>query len=92
MPKNTRKNRRPSKPNVFVQSQRPEDNDASDNETVTADSAQSAPRTRARVQRTTARASVRSEIYTRSLSAELKKMGTLSGVVVVALIVLTFAL
>jgi hypothetical protein len=35
---------------------------------------------------------VRSEIYTRSLSAELKKIGALSGAVVLVLVVLTFAL
>ncbi len=89
MPKTNRKNRRPSKPNVFVQSNRRDTVDDSDQETPSEDAA---PRTRARVQRTTQRASVRSEIYTRSLTAELKKMGALSGVVVVALIVLTFAL
>lgn len=92
MPKNTRKNRRPSKPNVFVQSQRPENNDSVGNTDSASPEGSSAPQARARVQRTTQRASVRSEIYTRSLSAELKKMGTLSGVVVVALVVLTFAL
>jgi len=93
MPKNTRKNRRPSRPNVFVQSNRPDNNNDSVGGSVS-DSSQdnSAPRARARVQRTTQRASARSEIYTRSLSAELKKMGTLSGVIVVALAVLTFAL
>jgi hypothetical protein len=94
MPKNTRKNRRTTKPNVFVQSQQPAD-DYSDDEEQTAeasDSTTSAPRTKARVQRTTQRASVRSEIYTRSLPAELKKMGALSGIVVVVLVVLTVAL
>jgi hypothetical protein len=92
MPKNTRKNRRTSTPNVFVQSNRPNDDNDSAPAVSSSDSAQEAPQARARVQRTTQRASVRSEIYTRSLSAELKKMGALSGVVVVALVVLTFAL
>ena len=91
MPKNTRKNRRTAKPNVFVQSQRAED-DNSDDEVVTSSGSDSTPKPRARVQRTTQRASIRSEIYTRSLSSELKKMGALSSVIVVALVVLTFAL
>mgnify|MGYP004000169163 CR=1 FL=1 len=99
MPKNTRKsgtrkNRRTSQPNVFVQSQAPEDS-VDDGEELTPESAvstQSATRVKARVERGTRIASVRSEIYTRSLSAELRKMGALAGAVVVALAVLTFAL
>ncbi|MBP38719.1 MAG: hypothetical protein QF676_09260 [Dehalococcoidia bacterium] len=91
MPKNSRKNRRTSKPNVFVQSRKPaDDNDAQT--AVVSSSADATPRTRARVERTTQRASVRSEIYTRSLSAEIKKMGALTGLLVIALVVLTFAL
>jgi hypothetical protein len=92
MPKNTRKNRRASTPNVFVQSNRPNDDNESTPPAPSSDGNEAAPQARARVQRTTQRASVRSEIYTRSLSAELKKMGALSGMVVVALVVLTFAL
>jgi hypothetical protein len=92
MPKSNRKNRRTSKPNVFVQSKRLSDSGASGADVQSSASEEAAPRTRVRVQRTTQRASARSEIYTRSLSAELKKMGALSGMVVVALIVLTFAL
>jgi hypothetical protein len=38
------------------------------------------------------RASARSQIYTRSLSAEIKKMGVLSGAVAIVLVVLTFTL
>ena len=99
MPKNTRntgtrKNRRVRKPNVFVQSQSPQDDDESTQ--VEADSPPSrsaASRPRARgVERTTQRAAVRSEIYTRSLSSELRKIGALSAMVVVALLVLTFTL
>ncbi|HIF71405.1 MAG TPA: hypothetical protein EYQ61_02410 [Dehalococcoidia bacterium] len=98
MPKNTRKsgtrkNRRTSTSNVFVQSETPQDDDSDieqDAETSTAVS--SAPRVRARVQRTTTRASARSEIYTRSLTGEIKKMGILSGAIAVVLVVLTFAL
>jgi hypothetical protein len=94
MPKNTRKNRRTTTPNVFVQSNRPDDDNNSDASAPESDASasDSAPKARARVQRTTQRASVRSEIYTRSLSAELKKMGALSSVVVIVLVVLTFAL
>ena len=47
---------------------------------------------RARVERTTRIAGARSEIFTRSLTAELKKLGTLAGVIVVALVILTFAI
>jgi|TARA_B100000809_G_C15121424_1_gene524426 hypothetical protein len=47
---------------------------------------------RARVERTTRIAGARSEIFTRSLPAELKKLGTLAGVIVVALVILTFAI
>jgi hypothetical protein len=97
MPKNTRnsgtrKNRRASQPNVFVQSTKTEDTDVDiqNDDSTAVESA--APRTRARVERTTRRASVRSEIYTRSLSGELKKMGALSGAIAVVLVVLTFAL
>lgn len=99
MPKNTRKsgtrkNRRTSTPNVFVQSETPED-DGSDDEqdsAVTSTATTSEPRVRARVQRATTRASARSQIYTRSLSAEIKKMGVLSGAVAIVLVVLTFTL
>ena len=92
MPKNTRKNRRTTKPNVFVQSEQPEA--TSDAETAVSESSPlaSPTRVRARVQQTSQRASVRSEIYTRSLSAELKKMGALSSAIVLVLVVLTFTL
>ena len=92
MPKNTRKNRRAAKPNVFVQSEQPEDAGDGSALAVESSSSEGAPRVRARVQRTSQRASVRSEIYTRSLSAELKKMGALSGAIVLVLVVLTFTL
>ena len=99
MPKNprksgTRKNRRTTQPNVFVQSESTPSDDVIDEGTSsdTATSGSSAPRVRARVERTTRRASVRSEIYTRSLPRELKKMGALSGLIVIALVVLTIAL
>ncbi len=100
MPKNTSKSgsskkRRTSQPNVFVQAQAPEESiEDDDDEQISESTASttSAPRVKARVERTTRRASVRSEIYTRSLSAELKKMGALAGAVVIALAVLTFAL
>lgn len=92
MPKNTRKNRRSAKPNVFVQSEQTEDAGDVGPDEAESSSSTDVPRVRARVQRTSQRASVRSEIYTRSLSAELKKMGALSGVVILVLVVLTFAL
>ncbi len=94
MPKKTRKNRRVSKPNVFVQASHSQESDDNDDThaAVTSSSTDSAPRTRASVRRTTQRASARAEIYTRSLSAEIKKMGALAGVLVITLVVLTFTL
>ena len=53
---------------------------------------ESVPRMRARVERTTRIAGARSEIYTRSLPAELKKLGVLAGVIAIALTVLTFTI
>ena len=99
MPKNTRnsgtrKNRRSSQPNVFVQSTAPNDSidDGEEQISESAVSQQSAPKVKARVERSTRRAGVRSEIYTRSLSAELRKMGALSVAVALVLAILTFAL
>ena len=104
MPKNirkprARKNRRTSRPNVFAQSQpvprEDQDDQAAATTTSTTTAAaveESAPRMRARVERTTRIAGARSEIYTRSLPAELKKLGALAGVIVIALTVLTFTI
>ena len=92
MPKNTRKNRRYAKPNVFVQSNQPDDADDIGSEESESSSSVEGARVRARVQRTLFRATASTEIYTRSLSAELKKMGALSGAVILVLVVLTFAL
>lgn len=86
----TRKNRRSSRPNIFIQSDRP-DASISSSETESS-SSQEAPRVRASVQRTNQRASVRSEVFTRSIGAELRKLGALTGVIVVALVVLTVVL
>ena len=94
MPKITRKfgprkNRKTSRPNVFAQSQPTRRPEGDAQAAVTTSTAEAGPRLRARVERTTRIAGARSEIYTRSLPAELKKMGVLAGVIVVALIVLT---
>lgn len=89
-----RKTRKTSKPNVFAQSQptpRAVD-DAQVAVTTSTSSSAAAPRTRARVERTTRIAGARSEIYTRSMPAELRKLGALAGVIVVVLAVLTFTL
>ena len=97
MPKFTRKtgarkNRRTTRPNVFAQTQpTPRSRDDSEVEDV-AESPVGETRVRARVARTSRIAGARSEIFTRSLPAELKKLGTLAGVIVVALIVLTFTI
>ena len=88
----SRKNRRASTPNVFAQHRNAEDEDksAQDTSATTADIA--APRTRGRVERATRSAGVRSEIYTRSQSAELKKLAGLTFGIIIILSVLTFVL
>ncbi len=98
MPKITRKsgarkNRRTARPNVFAQTQptlRKEDDDQVAETTSTV--AVAAPRTRARVERSARIAGARSEIFTRSMPAELRKLGALAGVIAVVLIVLTFTI
>jgi hypothetical protein len=97
MPKNnrkskSRKNRRSSTPNVFVQNRNIEDDDKSTQNTPSATPDSAAPRTGIRLERATRSASVRSEIYTRSQSAELKKLGVLTLGIIVILSVLTFVL
>lgn len=99
MPKITRKtgarkNRRTTTPNVFAQTQptRPSRDDSESEVEDVAESPVGETRVRARVARTSRIAGARSEIFTRSLPAELKKLGTLAGVIVVALIVLTFTI
>ena len=96
MPKNNRKSksrktRRSSTPNVFVQNRNTDDDKRTQNNPATA--LDTVPtRTSGRVERATRNASVRSEIYTRSQSAELKKLGILSLGIIVTLSVLTFVL
>ena len=97
MPKNnqkpkSRKNRRASTPNVFVQNRNVEDQDQSAQDTSATSTDITMPRTRARVERATRSASVRSEIYTRSQSAELKKLAGLTFGIIIVLSVLTFVL
>ena len=96
MPKNNRKSksrktRRSSTPNVFVQNRNTaDDKRTQNNPAATSDTGPA--RTSGRVERATRNASVRSEIYTRSQSAELKKLGILSLGIIVTLSVLTFVL
>ena len=99
MPKNnqkpkSRKNRRASTPNVFVQNRnvKDEDQSAQDTSATTTDITTPRARTRVRVERATRSASVRSEIYTRSQSAELKKLAGLTFGIIIVLSVLTFVL
>ncbi len=98
MPKITRKtggrkNRKTSRPNVYAQSQpTPRTEDNAEVAVTTATTTEAGPRMRARVERTTRIAGARSEIYTRSLPAELRKLGALAGIIVVVLIVLTFTI
>ena len=96
MPKNNRKSksrktRRSSTPNVFVQTPKTDDDKRTQN-TPAATSDTGPARTSGRVERATRNASVRSEIYTRSQSAELKKLGILSLGIIVTLSELTFVL
>ena len=97
MPKNnqkpkSRKNRRASTPNVFVQNRNVEDEDQSGQDTSATTTDITTPRTRVRVERAIKSASVRSEIYTRSQSAELKKLAGLTFGIIIVLSVLTFVL
>ena len=97
MPKNnrkpkSRKNRRSSTPNVFAQNRNTEEDDKSTQNTPNSIPDSATPRTGVRVERATRSASVRSEIYTRSQSAELKKLGVLTLGIIVILSVLTFVL
>ena len=97
MPKNnqkpkSRKNRRASTPNVFVQNRNVEDEDQSAQDTSATTTDITTPRTRVRVERATRSSSVRSEIYTRSQSAELKKLAGLTFGIIIVLSVLTFVL
>ena len=96
MPKNNRKSksrktRRSRTPNVFVQNLNTDDDKRTQNNPGTTLDTVPA-RTSGRVERATRNASVRSEIYTRSQSAELKKLGILSLGIIVILSVLTFVL
>ena len=96
MPKNNRKSksrktRRSSTPNVFVQNRNTDDDKRTQNSPATR-SVTAGTRTSGRVERATRNASVRAEIYTRSQSAELKKLGILSLGIIVTLSVLTFVL
>ena len=88
----SRKNRRTKRPNVFAQSQPIERGETETQTAVTTASAEHTPRTTARVDRTTRRAGARSEIYTRSLPAELRKIGVLTTFIAATLIVLSFVL
>ncbi len=103
MPKRTKKNpRRDRRPNVFVQSERPaqvlQDDPESNNGEQAAQAVAPAPaisavpdanrtRSTSRAQRRT-----RSEVYARSFPREIRKMGVLTGGMVIALVVLSFVL
>lgn len=94
------------RPNVFVQEATPRGRDEIDEEApidadaVADDSSGSASAAavstgrlrRLRAQRAARQARVRSEVFTRSISKELRKLGVLSGGVVVILVVLSFVL
>ena len=88
----SRKKRRTKRPNVFAQSQPMERGETETQTAVTIESTENIPRAKARVDRTTRRAGARSEIYTRSLPAELRKIGVLTACIAVTLIVLSFVL
>jgi hypothetical protein len=88
----SRKNRRTKRPNVFTQSQPIEHGETETQVAVTTASTENTPRAKAHVDRTTRRAGARSEIYTRSLPAELRKIGVLTAFIAVTLTVLSFVL
>ena len=97
-----RRRRSDRKTNVFVQSSSPEgrdevvEDDIVDEEEAPESGSTNAVATsrgrRMRAQRNARQARVRSEVFTRSISKELRKLGVLSGVIVVVLAVLTVTL
>lgn len=106
MPKKTQKNRRRGRrPNVFVQSDLPKDDDNNQRESdeasriqstnasasapspAIANATRSSSMSSSRGQRRT-----RSDVYARTFPREIRKMGILTGGVVVVLTVLTFVL
>ncbi len=96
------------RPNVFVQEAAPKgrdeieedapiDADAADGDSSNAAGAagpavSTGRSRRLRAQRNARQARVRSEVFTRSITKELRKLGVLSGGIVVILVVLTFVL
>ena len=99
---------RDRRPNVFVQESTPRGREEIDEEdpidTVGAGAAPDTTDTaavaavstgrarRLRAQRNSRQARVRSEVFTRSISKELRKLGVLSGGVAIILVVLAFVL
>ncbi len=105
MPRQRR--RRDRRPNVFVQESAPRGRDEIDEEapveddgdessSASASSGGTAVSTgrsrRLRAQRAARQARVRSEVFTRSIGNELRKLGMLSGGIAVILVVLAFVL
>lgn len=101
-PRSSRGHRKERKTNVFVQQDQPtaedfedepdEVEDGSGSAVATATGSSGARARRARAQRASRQAKVRSEVFTRTLGSEMRKVGMLSGVIVVTLGVLTFVL
>lgn len=101
MPPRQTRRRRDKRTNVFVQESAPkgreelEDEDAidavagSDGETAAVSTSRAR---RMRAQRASRQARVRSEVFTRSIGKELRKLGVLSGTIAVVLVVLTIVL
>lgn len=99
MPRQNR--RRGRRPNVFVQETAPrgrEELDESGPLEVDGDSSNEAAAVatgrsrRLRAQRNARQARVRSEVFTRSIGKELRKLGVLSGGIAAILVVLAFVL
>lgn len=99
------RSRRQRRPNVFVQDTSPRGREEIDEEAPVVmddldDEAPAAAATaasvgrsrRLRAQRASRQARVRSEVFTRSIGKELRKLGVLSGGIVVILVVLSFVL
>jgi hypothetical protein len=97
-PRSSRGRRKDRHVNVFVQQDQPSGAEAFDDspdpiiDEDEADSAVVARPRRTRAQRVSRQARARSEVYTRTLGKEMRKVGILSGAIVITLVVLTFVL
>ena len=100
MPPRPPRRRRDRRTNVFVQENQPSggieyEDEPEESEDQSAEGAPGSARARARrarAQRTARQSRARSEVFTRTLGKEMRKVGMLSGAIVITLVVLTFVL